>query len=181
MALLTKGARMDTIKRKTAIGVFEDWKQGQNALHDLLRNEFLKDQLGIMARGGEDWIWDINEREQGPILDWNQASGSVVFGNGAEDLWCVGLAAGDLAGVGPTIAGGALTPVIQDNAGLLQELTHRGIPEGDARYYEDQFRRGKTLVLADDDARSAEAADIMHRRGAQANLVASNHSLRSRV
>jgi hypothetical protein len=80
----------------------------------------------------------------------------------------------NLAGVGPTIAGGALTPVIQDNAGLLQELTHRGIPEGNARYYEDQFRRGKTLVLAADDTRSAEAADIMHRRGSQANLEASN-------
>jgi hypothetical protein len=160
----------------TAVGAFEDWKHGQNALHELLHNGFTKEHLGIMARGGEDWVWDVDESRQDRRTTSNPARDPALLGARAEDLWSVGLAAGELPGVGPTIAGGALAPVIQGNAGLRQELTLRGIPDGDAQYYEDQFRKGSTVVIADVTARSKEAASILDRRGAQASLVACTHS-----
>jgi hypothetical protein len=164
-----------THQHVTAVGAFEDWKHGQNALHEFLQSGFTMQHLGIMARGGENWVWDVDERRQDRGSPSNPARDPAVLGVGAEDLWSLGLAAAELPEVGPTIAGGALTPVVEGSAGVRQELTHRGIPDGDAQYYEDQFRKGRTLVIADVTARSKEAASIMDRRGAQASLVAYTH------
>jgi hypothetical protein len=153
------------ICKQINIGAFKDWKHGQNALHDLLHNGFAREQLGIMARGGENWIWDSNQ----PLQDDRTAEqpGFDQPNGDAHDLWVVGIAAGELSDVGPTIAGGALTSVLERKNGVLNELTRRGMAEQDARYYEDQLRSGLTLVIADDRARSEEAADIMQRRGGQ--------------
>jgi hypothetical protein len=158
-----------------AVGTFEDWKHGQNALHELLQKGFPKEQLGIVARGGKHWVWDVDESRHDKNTAKNRGLNPAAIGAGAEDLWSVGLAAGELPGVGPTIAGGALAPVIKKGVsgfGLRQELTEKGVPEEDAQYYEDQFSKGNTLVIANRTARSKEAAAIMDRRGACASLVA---------
>lgn len=163
---------MNGSNRMTVVGVFEDWKKGQSALHDLLHSGFAKEQLGIVARGGENWVWDSGQRRQ-KAADRNAAATDCEdVGAGAEVLWSLGIAAGEPSRLGPTIAGGSFTPMLEADAILIDQLRLRGVPEEDARYYEDKFQSGGTLVMANVGARSFEAARIMDQGGACASLVA---------
>lgn len=77
-----------------------------------------------------------------------------------------------IPGLGPAIAGGILTAVLGGAAigavtgGLIGALTNMGVPENEARFYQDELRAGRTLVTVQAGDRYDEALAILRRNGA---------------
>jgi hypothetical protein len=84
--------------------------------------------------------------------------------------WLVGLGTLVIPGIGPFVAAGALATAVGGaalGAGLgavAGALVGMGVPEKDARYYEDEVRKGRSLVAVRG-KRADEADGIMHRFG----------------
>jgi hypothetical protein len=147
----------------TAIGVFSDARQAQEAVRALKQAGFRDDQIGLASPHPE---------EGAQVRAAHAAEGAtagVVTGAGAGALWALGIAAGVLPGVGPVVAGGLLTSVLASAvggavvAGLAGTLIGLGISEEDARYYEGEFLAGRTIVSVQAEGRAAEAWAILER------------------
>jgi len=78
-----------------------------------------------------------------------------------------------IPGIGPVVAGGILATALGGAAigaaagGLLGALTDMGVPEEDARYYDNEFQSGRTIVTVQAGNRSQEAWDILRSFGAR--------------
>jgi uncharacterized protein (TIGR02271 family) len=89
-----------------------------------------------------------------------------------------GIAGLAIPGIGPILAAGPIAAAIGGMlggaglgaaaGGLIGALTDMGVPEEDARHYEDQVRQGKSLVTvrADNDNEADRASNIMQLQGA---------------
>lgn len=77
-----------------------------------------------------------------------------------------------IPGFGPAIAGGILAAVLGGVAigavagGLIGALTSIGVPEDEARFYQDELNAGRTLVTVKADNRYDEALGILRHNGA---------------
>jgi len=78
-----------------------------------------------------------------------------------------------IPGLGPVIAGGILAATLGGAAigalagGLVGALTHLGVPEEEARYYQDELNAGKTIVTVHTRRdRFEEAVAILREKGA---------------
>jgi len=77
-----------------------------------------------------------------------------------------------IPGFGPAIAGGILTAVLGGAAigavagGLIGALTNMGVPEEEARFYQDELQAGRTLVTVQAGNRYDEALEILRQNGA---------------
>jgi hypothetical protein len=139
----------------TAVGIFEDRRQAERAVHELRWVGFTADQIGVAGRE----MADEPERD------------SYAGEGGLGGVWAIGIAAGMLPAIGPVIAGGLLASLLTSAAGgaaaggLLGALVGLGIPEEEAKYYEDKFQSGQTLVTVQADERYDEARAILDRYG----------------
>lgn len=50
--------------------------------------------------------------------------------------------------------------------GIIRPLTGLGVPEEEARYYEQEFEKGRILMTARANGRNGQARRILQRRGA---------------
>src|SRR4029078_4074251 len=84
----------------------------------------------------------------------------------------LGVLAGTIPVIGPVLAVGTLGTLLLNAAagaaviGLVGALVGLGIPEEDARFYEDEVKGGRFLVMVDARDREAEAWAILRRCGA---------------
>ncbi len=82
-----------------------------------------------------------------------------------------------IPGFGPVIAGGILAATLGGAAigalagGLVGALTHLGIPEEEARYYQDELNAGKTIVTVHAQGRFADAMAILRENGASNTTI----------
>ena len=140
----------------TIIGMFDDQVTARRALETLRDGPLPLEDISIIAQNADGTV------DTG-------ASGDVSAGEGATvgAVWggLVGLAALLIPGVGPFIAfgalGAALTGVVTGAVvgGITAALVDfSGIPEDDARGYEQQLRAGKTLVAVK--ARDEDSAEV---------------------
>ena len=140
----------------TIIGMFDDQVTARRALETLRDGPLQLEDISIIAQNADGTV------DTG-------ASGDVSAGEGATvgAVWggLVGLAALLIPGVGPFIAfgalGAALTGVVTGAVvgGITAALVDfSGIPEDDARGYEQQLRAGKTLVAVK--ARDEDSAEV---------------------
>ena len=96
----------------------------------------------------------------------------AATGLGVGGLWGLGILAGVLPGIGTAIAGGALAGIVSSAAagaaadGLLGAVAGLGIPEDEAEYYDEEFRRGGILVTVRAGGRLDEARATLQRFGA---------------
>jgi len=72
--------------------------------------------------------------------------------------------------IGPAFAGGILVTVFSAalgavTGGMLGALVTLGVPEEQARHYEEEFRAGRTIVTVKTDDQQQEALDIMYHHG----------------
>ncbi|HEX3246541.1 MAG TPA: YsnF/AvaK domain-containing protein, partial [Chloroflexota bacterium] len=162
---------MKTSSRSTVVGVFPDRAGAERAIDDLKRSGFRDDQIGIAARDAEDREGSIRSTGEDKAGDAaGGAAGGAVTG-GVVGGVLGALAAGLIPGIGPVIAGGILAGVLGGAAvgaaagGLIGALTGMGVSEDDARYYDEEFRGGRTLVTVKADDRYDEARGILHRHG----------------
>ena len=166
---------------RVAVGVFADPRQAEQAFHELRQAGFRDDELGFIVRdrtalsGEEAKEHAVTEEETTP------ATGAVVGG-------VLGGVAGAAAallipGLGPAIAGGILTTVGgaalgAATGGLIVMLTHMGVPEEEAKSYDQAFQAGRIIVIVQADERPWEAFEIL-KRNCNDTTVPASDSVRS--
>jgi hypothetical protein len=162
-------ATQSTSNRTTVAGVFHDREDAREAVEDLKRVGFRDDQIGFASReaestGGTVAAGDLTT-DTGP---GSGAAAGAVTGGLLGGL--LGAAAALLIpGVGPVVAGGVLASALGGAAlgaaggGILGALVTTGVPEEEARYYDQEFQAGRTVVTVTADSRAAEAEAIMRR------------------
>jgi hypothetical protein len=150
------------------VGVFADRRQAEQAVEELRRAGLEYEQMGVAVRddsevaaGGE----KKTEAEEGAAI-------GAAAGAGVGGLWALGIASGLLPAIGPVVAGGLLASVLASAAGgaaaggLAGALVGLGIPEEEARFYESEFKGGRTVVAVRADSHYPEALAILRRHGA---------------
>jgi hypothetical protein len=164
-------------RHATVIGVFQDREQARTALDELRRAGFGDDRIGMVSRDRTDLPTASGEKpgllENASQTRWGEGSGlgaaaGAVTGTGLG----LAVAAGLMTGVGPVIAGGTLMALLASagagatTGAILGALVGLGVPEQEAKYYEQEFTSGRTIVTVRADDRSTEAWDILTRHGA---------------
>ena len=160
-----------TTGRRTVVGVFDGPNHAEMALNELKNGGFRPDQVSVVAR------------DSGETKDMVESTGMGAAGAGTGALlggitggivgWLVGIGALAIPGIGPVVAAGALASTLTGAAvgaaagGLLGALIDLGIPEEEARGYEESVRQGRILltVHADSDEQAHQARQIFDRHG----------------
>jgi len=149
---------------KTVVGFFDSYAQAQRAQDDLVRQGFSRNDINIITN--KEKYTEAGEHEGASGAAVGATTGAVVGG-------AAGLIAALIPGVGPILAAGPLlTALVGAGAGavaggILGALVDAGVPEEDARLYEEGIRRGGTLLMLRTDNNMAErAASIMNQAGA---------------
>jgi hypothetical protein len=156
---------MVTATRSTAIGSFESRAAAECALQELRRAGFGPKQVGFVTRDVQ--VQEPAEREV--RAETGAAAGAVTGGVVGALLGVV--AALSIPAVGPVIAAGLLAGILGGGAagawggGMIGALVGLALPEEEARYYEEELREGRTLIIVQAGERYTEAMDILSRRG----------------
>jgi len=146
--------------------VFKDHAEVDRAVADLKKVGFRDDQIGVVGR---DWRNAENGEEDSKAGE--AAAVGAIAGAGVGGLIGLGVLAGVIPVIGPAIAAGTLGVILTNAAGgaaiaaLAGALIGLGIPEEDAKYYEDEFKAGRYIVTVKADARYQEARTILVRHG----------------
>jgi hypothetical protein len=159
-------AAQDTTSR-TVVGLFARRRDADAAIRDLKAAGFRDDQVGVALQ---------NKEEQGDLLETPRAKEAEAAAAGAVSGGLVGGLIGLLGsllvpGVGPILVGGILASTLTGagigaaTGGIIGALMGLGVPESDARHFDQGLRLGSTLVTVDAGARTADALMILDRHG----------------
>ena len=155
----------------TVVGLFEDQPTAEAAIQRLTAAGFREQQIGVAVRDREQQkeITEGTGTQAAEGAKTGAVSGGVVGG-------VVGLLAGVgalvIPGVGPIIAGGALASTLAGAGigaaagGLVGALVGMGIPEENARHFEQGFQQGRILLTVDAGERFSEALEVLEDSGA---------------
>lgn len=164
---------VDQPDRSTMIGVFADLRLAQEAVSELKQAGFTDDQIGVIHRGPDGDAEGLsNAHEDAGSKAAEGAVTGMAAGASVGALWAIGIAAGMLPAVGPVIAGGLLASVLASAvgsaavAGLVGALVALGVPEHEAKYYEDELRSGRTIVMVNSNGRHDQITTIFEQYGA---------------
>jgi hypothetical protein len=182
---------MATEPRPIIVVVFEDPVQADRAVAELRECGFGSDRIGVAMRQGGNTAGQpagsvagtpvagtsptSGTTDTGTALDESPAAKGAIVGAltglGLGALVGLGVLAGVIPGIGPAIAGGTLGVLLSNAAagaavaGLAGALVGAGLSEEEAKYYQDQFNAGRTVVTVDGGNRSDEAESILRRHG----------------
>ena len=161
---------------KTVVGLFDDFSQAQNAVHDLEGLGIAHNDISLVANNadGQHDQYVATSADHTVHAAGGAGAGAVtgtVVGGGLGLLAGIGLLA--IPGFGPVVAAGWLISTITGAGigaaagGLLGALVGAGVPHEEAHLYNEGVRRGGTLIaVKTSDDTAAEAADILGRYGA---------------
>src|SRR5687768_6739528 len=131
-----------TTTTHTIVGLYNRRSDAQNAVEDLVREGFSRDQISVVAPDSPAAPSAGGEPHIGPIdtigSDTNTGAGAAVGGLAG---FLVGVAALAIPGVGPVLAAGPIAAGILGAGlgaaagGIAGALTHHGIPEHHAGRY----------------------------------------------
>jgi len=160
-----------TTSRTTAVGVFRTREEAQKAVSELRRLGFKEADIGVASRDGKGVAGATKVKDAGTKAATGAAAG-VATGAGVGALWGLGILSGLIPGIGPAIAGGTLGMLLSSAAagaaaaGLAGALIGLGLSETEAKYYEKEFKAGRTIVTVKAGRRYDEAAAVLRRFGA---------------
>jgi len=166
MATTTK-----TASRTTAVGVFRTREDARRAVTELRRLGFKEADIGVASRDGKGVAGATKVKTAGTKAAEGAGVG-LAAGAGAGALWGLGILSGLIPGIGPAIAGGTLGILLSSAAagaaaaGLAGALVGLGLSETEAKYYEKEFKAGRTIVTVKAGRRYEEAAAVLRRFGA---------------
>lgn len=156
--------------RDTVVSVFDDRDDAQDAIEALRDAGFRADTISVLARD-RDMAGTLAE-DTGAQTAAGAATGALAGGLlGGVAGWLIGIGALAIPGVGPIVAAGPLAAALGGAAigaaggGIIGALTGLGVPEDEARYYEEEFRQGGIVVTVQAAGRYDEAHDILHEYG----------------
>ena len=165
-----------TTQSGTVVGLFKNQVDAERAIDRLKQAGFSESQIGVAMR-------DRSQQQELIEGTGTQAAEGAATGavSGGVLGGVIGLLAGvgalAIPGVGPIIAGGALASTLAGAGigaaagGLLGALMGMGIPEEDARHFDEGFRSGGTLVTVNAQGREAEARECLYEAGADLGSV----------
>ena len=157
------------------IGVFDNSTEAQRAVERMISAGMDRDQISIVGRDSDHESEPHTTKEHTSGAGKGAGIGAALGGVGGLIAGIAGLA---IPGIGPILAAGPIAAAIGGAlggaglgaaaGGLIGALTDMGVPEEEARHYEDQVRQGRVLVTvrADNDDEADRAADIMQDLGA---------------
>jgi hypothetical protein len=152
-------------KRSTYVGVFDDRDSADRAASELRTAGFRDDEVGYAWRDEEGKTQKEGETKAGEMAAGGAVTGAALGGAmGAA-------AAGLIPGIGPIVAGGILASTLTGAAvgtaagGISGALVGMGIPDEEAKYYDDEFKQGRTLMTVRSQDRYDEAGDVIRRGG----------------
>jgi uncharacterized protein (TIGR02271 family) len=155
------------------IGVFDNYPESRAAVERMINAGIDRDQISLVTRDHDKIRDDATEHTSGAAK--GAGVGAALGGVGGLIAGLAGLA---IPGIGPILAAGPIAAALGGAlggaglgaaaGGLIGALTDMGVPEDDARHYEDQVRQGKILVTvrADNDNEADRASEIMLVQGA---------------
>src|SRR4051794_7371190 len=157
--------------RPTVVGLFDHQTEAEAAITALKAAGFPERDIGVAMR---------DRSSQGELAEGTgtqaaegAASGAVGGGvlGGVIGL-LGGLGALAIPGLGPIFAAGWLGSTLAGAGigaaagGIIGGLVGLGVPEDEARHFEEGVKEGRVLVTVKAEDRAAEAADILTRHGA---------------
>jgi hypothetical protein len=167
-------------QHKRAIGTFPTRREAEQVLNELQDSGFPMDKVSVIAKGSDrdDEIAGVDMSDRvGNKADEGAKKGAISGGavGGLTGL-LVGLGVLAIPGVGPVMLAGAgataLASALSGTAigavtgGLIGGLIGLGIPEEDARVYNDRFSRGDYLVIIEGTNEEVDRAGaILNSRG----------------
>jgi Heat induced stress protein YflT len=148
-----------TAQRETVIGVFNDQMTAQRAIERLKDAGFAPNDIGILMQNqqGAQNLAAQTGTKAGEDAGKGAVAGGILGGLGGL---LVGIGALAIPGIGPVVAAGPLAAglgavlgstatgaVVGAGVGAIAgALIGMGVPENEARVYEDRFRQGRILV-----------------------------------
>ena len=170
------------------VGLFDSRSEAHSTVQQLLNSGFDREDMSLVS---QDTDRQSNDGKTHPGISGSDLSIPKDDTSGALKGAGIGAALGGIGGllagiaglaipvIGPIVAAGpiaaALTAALGGagigaaTGGLIGALTDMGVPEDEAKHYQDQVGRGKTLVVvrASDDDFAERAADILESSGAE--------------
>jgi len=134
----------------TVVGVFDDFTAAINATPDLVGAGFRKEDISVVAQDQKGEYARFLDAEANPDASSNVGTGALVGGVGGL---LIGLAALAIPGIGPIVAAGPLAAALGGAAigvatgSFVGALNGMGVPEFEAKAYDQGVREGGTLVL----------------------------------
>ncbi len=157
---------MTAIKLSTAVGVFHNRIDAQDAIQDLVDAGFARDKIGLVVR--DDPPPEAPAPEEARTVEGGVA-GALTGGSLGAIL---GAAAMFIPGIGPVIGAGLLIAAAGGAAagavagGLVGALLTLGISKDEAQHLENEVQAGRTLVTVRADDRHDQAVTILRTHGA---------------
>jgi uncharacterized protein (TIGR02271 family) len=172
MAAQKRNKDVSLMRSGTIVGLFRDQPRAERAIRALQSAGFDDDQIGVVMRDRKQQQ-ELTENT-GTKVEEGAAAGAMGGGllGGALGL-LAGVGALAIPGVGPIIAGGAIASTLAGAGigaaagGLLGALVGMGIPEEEARHFEQGIQSGGILLTVRAGARAAEARQILAAEGAE--------------
>src|SRR5919112_1176032 len=158
----------------TVVGVFDGQQDAEKALNALKDAGFTPDQVSVVAKDTRETQTMVERSDMGGAETTGIGTGALMGGLfGGAAGWLIGIGALAIPGIGPIVAAGALATTLGGAAvgavagGLIGALVGAGIPEEDARGYEEDVRRGSMLLMvaAHDVRQAGQAQSIFAQRG----------------
>src|SRR4029078_12657861 len=144
-----KQPQNSTTTRKLYVGFFDERSDAELAARDLREKGFKDDQIGYAWRDDKGKT-HTEGNKSGEMAASGAGTGVVlggIIGAGAALL---------IPGIGPVVSGGLLASALAGAAtgaaargvagGISGALVGLGVPEDEAKYYDQQFRDGRTLM-----------------------------------
>ena len=173
---MSKKNTTESTTSATVVGLFQNQADAERAIRRLKEEGFSESQIGVAIK---------DRHQQQDLVEGTgtqAAEGAATGAIGGGVLGgVIGLLAGvgalAIPGVGPIIAGGTLASTLAGAGigaaagGLLGALVGMGVPEEDARHFDEGFRAGGTLVTVNAGNRVEEARDCLFESGADLGSV----------
>ncbi|WP_054939129.1 YsnF/AvaK domain-containing protein [Paenibacillus ihuae] len=159
---------------KKIVGVFHNEHEASRAIEDLKSRGFLTEDISVIARDKRDV--DAISDETGTKAPEGMASGAATGGllGGVTGL-LAGIGALAIPGIGPIIAAGPIAATLAGAAvgagtgGLVGGLIGLGIPEDEAKSYDNYVDEGRILVMVDADSSRSNDVYAVFRNHNSAN------------
>lgn len=161
-------------KDHVIIGTFDLAADAKYAIRDLRNANFTDKQIGLLTHnaGGDTEVTSFKELEGNKAAKGAAIGAAAGAGSGA--LWALGVAAGFLPAIGPILAGGILVAIAASAAAgagagvVVGTLVGLGVTDEEAAYYDDEFKKGRTIVVVQTDQRVDLAETILNGHNAKA-------------
>jgi hypothetical protein len=155
--------------RTTVVGVFHDRAAAERAVAELRQAGFTDEHVGMIVKDERGRVVDTRTGHE--TMAEEGATAGVIAGAGIGVAIGAAVVAGMVPAIGPALIAGTLGTILTNAvagaavAGLAGALIGWGIPEEEAKYYENEVRSGRFLVTVDAGERTTTAETILFRHG----------------